>query len=167
MQLRGAIFSLVLAMASLTACAQQSDYNKGDSRFFLEAHTYLGALNRAQRGYYLEKKQFANSLTLLALGIPSETKRYRYSSRATPTAAFNHAIAQPDAYIHDFFGPFKWQRKADSYVGATFLVQPPQSKELNFVSILCIGVSPNGYPSDPSLKKGEPVCATGSRRIRE
>ncbi len=46
-----------------------------------QAKYYIGAMNRAQQQYFIEKATFTNSINLGA-GIPLETDRYKYYSRS-------------------------------------------------------------------------------------
>ncbi len=43
-----------------------------------EARTYVGALNRSQQAYFLEKNKWAKTIEETAVGIKAETESYRY-----------------------------------------------------------------------------------------
>lgn len=64
-----------------------------------EARQYVGSMNRGQQAYYVERGIFApaNKFADLALGIPQETKYYRYTIRGggnNNTTVTNAAIAR-------------------------------------------------------------------------
>lgn len=43
-----------------------------------QARSYVGAMNRAQQAYFLEKNQFAPNIQALGIGIREETEEYQY-----------------------------------------------------------------------------------------
>jgi hypothetical protein len=94
-----------------------------------EAKGYLSSLNKGQQAYFAETSAFSNSIPALGLGYKTETNHYKYSTRATQTAAFNYAVSK--------------NKTSKNYVGGVFLV--PAKKldpnapraEMTTLTILC------------------------------
>ncbi|NET59920.1 MAG: general secretion pathway protein GspH [Symploca sp. SIO2E6] len=135
-----------------------------------EAKTYIGSMNRAQQAYFLEKKQFANAIPPLGLGIETQTKNYTYLTYATDKAAFNYGIARStDAYTYRkrYFGLFSRRVKEPlrSYVGGVFIKQTT-SDEWITISILCeataIGTT---KPAEPTYIDGQVACGEGTSEL--
>ncbi len=123
-----------------------------------EAKINLGALNRAQQSYYSEFKTFTNSLTDLSIGIKPQSTNYDYSIRTLKTVAFHYAIAREGLPVN-------------SYVGAVFHVpttKAAQKNELTILGIICEAVRPGSIPpAHPTLVKGVPTCASGTRDVSQ
>ncbi len=146
------IGSVVLSLPSLLSCG-----NKGRQA---EARQNVGAMNRGQQAYYLEKKAFSNSFESLGIGIRTQTINYEYSTRATKTAAFNYGIAR------------KGTKNIKSYVGGVFVVPDTNvapkadKKEMTSVGILCEALRPGSTkPSDPTLQNGVPTCGSDTKEL--
>ena len=71
---------VIIIIGILAAIALPSFLNQAAKARQSEAKTYVGSANRSQQAYYLEKQQFAPSLTTLALGVPTTTENYNYST---------------------------------------------------------------------------------------
>lgn len=144
--------SVVLSLPSLLSCAKSGKQ--------AEAKQNVGALNRVQQAYYLEKKAFSNSFESLGIGIRTQTINYEYSTRATKTAAFNYGIAR------------KGTKNIKSYVGGVFVVPDTNvapkadKKEMTTVGILCEALRPGSTkPSDPTLQNGVPTCGSDTKKL--
>jgi serine/threonine protein kinase len=81
-----------------------------------EARQNVGAMNRAQKAYFLGHNEFTASVPKLDLGIGTPTKNYQYSIRATPLAVFNYATPR--------------EKKIKGYVGAVFVTKGQYDKAL-------------------------------------
>ncbi|MCU0541661.1 MAG: type IV pilin-like G/H family protein [Oscillatoriaceae cyanobacterium Prado104] len=128
-----------------------------------EAKQYVGSMNKAQQAYFAENPTFATSVDALKLGIKTETTNYKYSTRATQTAAFNYAVAK--------------DKTLKNYVGGVFLV-PAQKLDTNTrrdemmtVTILCqtekrpffiVKLTDDlNKPAEPIYQNGQVICGKG------
>ena len=140
----------LIFLPSLLSCG-----NKGKQA---EAKQNIGAMNRAQQVYFLDKNTFANSVVDTGVGIKTQTVNYNYSVRATKTAAFQYGIAR--------------HKTEKSYTGGVFAVpainvDPTANKtEMTTVGILCEAINPGSTtPTAPTLVKGVPTCGSNTRDL--
>ncbi len=116
-----------------------------------EAKQYVGTLNRTQQAHYLEKENFAKTLTELDSPIPAETTNYNYKI----------TIAEKDMTVAT--GTAK-TGELKSYVGAVFITGTSSEGTTN--AILCESDSPTQKPLDiPLLEAGQPKCPSGSSNL--
>jgi type IV pilus assembly protein PilA len=129
-----------------------------------EAKQYVSSMNRAQQAYYAENSAFSSYIPAW-LGIKTETNNYKYSTRATQTAAFNYGVAK--------------KPELKSYVGAVFLVPayPNAAKnEMMTTSILCETTEKRPLfrvkkadepdePAEPIYQNGEVICGKGTTEV--
>lgn len=115
----------------------------------------VGSMNRAQQGYYLEKKKFSENFEDLGLGVQPETEHYLLSTRTTDQAAFNYVIS------HD--------QEVPSYVGGVFSVSlneidpDASSSEMTTLAIICeANISGPTIPLLPTYQNGELACGEGT-----
>lgn len=123
-----------------------------------EAKHYVSSMNRGQQAYYAENSAFSNSVAALGLGIKTETNNYKYSTRATQTAAFNYAVAK-DKTLKD-------------YVGGVFLTKEDASGVRGTISILCqmddrhwFRLKLTDEPAEPIYQNGEVICGKGTTEL--
>jgi type II secretory pathway pseudopilin PulG len=138
-----------VALPSLLSC------NTGKVKQ-VEARNTVGAMNRAQQAYNLEKGGFAGSIDKLGIGIRTETTNYSYSIRVTKGAAFHYAITK--------------QPNFKSYVGAvwTETTNINGKKEDTTRAIMCEAEKPVAAatkPADPVYENGGYVCGEGTVRL--
>ncbi|MCU0525123.1 MAG: type IV pilin-like G/H family protein [Elainella sp. Prado103] len=81
---------VIIIIGILAAIALPSFLNQANKARQSEASTYVGTLNRAQQAYYLENRAFEADFDKLEVGLPSETKDYKYKSEVTATEAFSY-----------------------------------------------------------------------------
>ncbi len=144
------LFLLGFAGAVVAAIALPTQMSCGNKAKHAEARQNVGAMNRAQQAYFVEKNSFSNSLDSLGIGIRSQTENYQYSSRATAKVAFNYGISRKETN--------------KSYVGAVFLVK--EKGETLTQAILCESTSTGkNKPADPVYKNGVFVCAEGTKNL--
>ena len=124
-----------------------------------EGKQYISSMNKGQQAYFAENPAFATSIAALGLGIKTETNNYKYSIRATKTAAFNYAVAK--------------HKTLKDYVGGVFLV--PAGDAITTVTILCqtekrpffrvkLTDEPD-EPAEPIYQNGEVICGTGTIEV--
>jgi type IV pilus assembly protein PilA len=132
-----------------------------------EGKQYVSSMNRGQQAYYAENSVFSNYIPALGLGIKTETNNYKYSTRATQTAAFNYGVAK--------------NKTLKNYVGGVFLV-PAQKLDPNArrdamttVAILCKTekrplfrvkrTDEPDEPAEPIYQNGEVICGKGTTEV--
>ena len=74
---------VVIIIGILAAIALPSFLNQANKARQSEAKTYVGSVNRAQQAFYLEERDFAETLEELQIGIPEVTDNYEYAIGAT------------------------------------------------------------------------------------
>lgn len=124
-----------------------------------EGKQYVGLMNRAQQAYFYENNALANSVDALKLGIKTETNNYKYSIRATKTAAFNYAVAK--------------NKTLKNYVGGVFLV--PAGDAITTMTILCQTEKRPFFrvkrkdeldePAEPIYQNGDVICGKGTTDV--
>ena len=123
-----------------------------------EAKQYVSSMNRGQQAHFAEKSALATSVDALGLGIKTETNNYKYSTRATQTAAFSYALPK---------------KNLKSYVGGVFLV--PAGDAITTVTILCQTEKrpffrvkqkdESDEPAQPIYQNGEVICGKGTTEL--
>lgn len=78
---------VVIIIGILAAIALPSLLGQVNKAKQSEARTYVGAVNRAQQAYYLERQNFASDLSELQVGIKTESDNYKYEIKGGGTAA--------------------------------------------------------------------------------
>ncbi|WP_446372863.1 type IV pilin-like G/H family protein [Coleofasciculus sp. D1-CHI-01] len=118
---------------------------------------YISLLNRAQQVYYLENRQFANTLEQLEIATNLETSLYTYEIMPSRDRAESVAIT---AYPKDEGLP--------SYIGAVFVTTVDGFETT--VSGICQSekpaTSPPPMPIPPSADSTEIQCPAGSRLLQ-
>jgi len=67
---------VIIIIGILSAIALPSFLNQASKAKQSEAKNYVGALQRAQQSYRIEKQSFAPGVTTLEIGIPTQTHNY-------------------------------------------------------------------------------------------
>jgi type IV pilus assembly protein PilA len=89
---------VIIIIGILSAIALPSFLNQAAKAKQSEAKSYVGSVNRAQQAYRIEKPQFATAWTALEIGIPEETRDYKYKIESgTKTATLMNATAKDDS----------------------------------------------------------------------
>jgi type II secretory pathway pseudopilin PulG len=122
-----------------------------------EAKHIVGAMNRAQQAYYLEKGSFTDSIPKLGLGITNPTEGYQYSiekfpdgGEKFPVAIFNYGVPRV--------------RYLKSYIGVVVLLAPdapePNSitNTITTKTLLCESQDPEVKPFEPIVENGVIKC---------
>jgi hypothetical protein len=114
-----------------------------------EAKTYVGAMNRSQQAFFLEKEYFTNKLEDLGLGIKPQTENYKYQIMVLDSkkGVQNIALAQKD--------------NLKSYTGLVYTVPMPDPRDVTSIAILCESQKPT-RTSPPKFKlTPNPTCPEG------
>ena len=149
---------------------------------------YIKAINRAQQAYFELKNEFADKLEDLQLGIPSQTKKYKYSVTKIANGVFNYGISIvgkgqnceskcilgiPNFFNESYSGSncrtqnlicfYEGQACNNfSYVGVVYVKKSDNSELIN-PAILC--KSKDGEIPQPKMQKNEYVCGLNSEQI--
>jgi prepilin-type N-terminal cleavage/methylation domain-containing protein len=115
---------VIIIIGILAAIALPSFLNQANKARQSEAKSYTGSMNRAQQAYYLEKNRFTTDISLLGLGIKTQTENYNYTI-ATPTAGAVNGLGTP--LINALKG----------YVGTTWVGTTADGGEATTLAILC------------------------------
>jgi type IV pilus assembly protein PilA len=126
-----------------------------------EAKQYVSLVNKGQQAYFVENSSFGNSVAALGLGLKIETNNYKYSIRATKTAAFNYGVSK--------------KPELKSYLGGVFIVpvspNAPQDA-MTTTAILCetearplFRFKPADEPAEPTYQNGEVICGKGTTLV--
>jgi len=133
-----------------------------------EGKQYISSMNRGQQAYFSENGAFATSVDALKIGIKTETISYKYSLRATKTAAFSYAVAKENTIKNYFGGVF--------LVPAKELDPNADRDEMTTMSILCeeaedknhfflFRYKPADEPAEPIYQNGKVICGKGTSEL--
>ncbi|PSB25635.1 type IV pilin-like G/H family protein [Stenomitos frigidus] len=70
---------VIIIIGILSAIALPSFLNQANKAKESESKQYIGSMNRSQQAYYLEKNTFSSDVSLLGLGIKTDTTNYTYA----------------------------------------------------------------------------------------
>lgn len=70
---------VIIIIGILAAIALPSFLNQANKAKESESKTYVGSMNRTQQAYFLEKNTFSSDVSLLGLGVNTQTTNYTYS----------------------------------------------------------------------------------------
>ncbi|MBS3027243.1 MAG: type IV pilin-like G/H family protein [Dolichospermum sp. DET50] len=156
------ILSIVIIIGILSAIALPSFLSCGSMAVSSESKYYVGAMNESQQAYFLENRNFSNSLSRLDLGIKEQTKYFNYSIIITQKAAFNYGVARQKYVDSSWFNP----RPIKTFVGAVFAVPITKKDQPETLSIICQSQElTTTSPANPILKNGVPVCGQGTKEL--
>jgi type II secretory pathway pseudopilin PulG len=123
------------------------------------AKQYVGAMNRGQQAYFLEKHTFAKNLEQLGVGIKSKTENYQYLIETTPQAAFSYGVPL--------------QTALRSYVGAAVVIPAAKNgsksaeNEGETIAIICeANAAGQTKPAAPVYQNGNLKCGDGTTQPR-
>jgi serine/threonine protein kinase len=139
------VFLFAIAVPSMFAMVWKARQAEGKQN--------VGAMNRAEQAYFLEKSEFTDSITDLGLGIKTQTENYNYSIRAMPLSAFNYAVSR------------KYDLK--SYVGGVFLTSADEATDEILTQGLVCETNSRGTkrPSEPIIRGNVVECAPNTKPL--
>lgn len=174
----GALFVLGLLAVGVLLIVPNST-NNINKALNAEGRSYVGAMNRAQQAYYIEKGNFAPQFQDLQLGVNNKTKYYSYHIERKNDQVFNYAISNDYYRTKYILGLPVGQEKVtlNSYIGGVFLIKldkkdtklknsTSKPSTLTTLSIIC--ESPLGMeekPPLPQLKHGKVYCGQNMNQI--
>jgi type IV pilus assembly protein PilA len=159
----GGLLLLLMGIAVISAIALSSfrGPSKRGKDNTVEAQRYVSSMSRGQQAFFTIKNAFSSSVKALGIGLKTETPEttnFKYSIRATPTAAFSYAVAK--------------EKDLKSYVGGVFVVpaknfEPNAAKEgITTTYILCEADSPGTIkPAEPTYENGKIACGKGTTQV--
>ena len=115
---------VIIIIGILAAIALPSFLNQANKARQSEAKSYVGSMNRAQQAYYLEKNSFTSDVSILGLGIKTDTDNYAYT--------LDNGTAK---IVHGFGTPKKEALKG--YTGTTWVGVTASGGEATTLGILC------------------------------
>lgn len=115
-----------------------------------EAKNLLGAIDRAQKFFYIERNRFSDSIADLGLQIPEESESYRYY----------HYLDNVDNIV--FYSAVTKSPSLASFIGATYLNQT--NNYMN--SIICASNTKGSTSLNRPYRQGlEMFCARGTIKV--
>ncbi|MBW4582481.1 MAG: type IV pilin-like G/H family protein [Tildeniella nuda ZEHNDER 1965/U140] len=78
---------VIIIIGILSAIALPSFLNQANKAKESESKQYIGSMNRSQQAYYLEKNTFSSDVSILGLGIKTDTTNYTYAINGQTSSA--------------------------------------------------------------------------------
>ena len=173
---------VIIIIGILSAIALPAFLNQANKARQSEAKQALGAINRGQQAYYLERQGFADVIDNLGLGVASFTSNYNYGNANTAyagTAALPSNTNQtfgggaPQAKVKGGWASYSGviatatnQAAVRDYVGITFIVPASGGLESTTRAILCeekdLGANSLGVANVTAAFGGGDSCITGT-----
>jgi len=150
----------VFILFILTGCGQPTNLSgkyQGAKAKQSEAQKYVGAMNRVQQAFYLEKSKFATTIEELGVVIKSETQNYRY--QIIPQADGKSVMITGTAKTPDL----------KNYAGLVFIVKDTKTADSITVPILCEAQqssTPPIMPTAPTDSSQTIPCPSGWSQVR-
>ncbi len=142
---------VIIIIGILSSIALPSFLNQASKAKESEAKQYIGASNRAQQAYYLERSQFAVNFVSLGIGIKTDTNNFTYG--IDTTAGSTSAIIRNVAYPRNT-GVLR------AYTGAVE-IDNVNTAVFTAIAILCQSQAPSG--GDPTGVLSNVATGTLSR----
>lgn len=98
-----------------------------------EAKTYVGAMNRGQQAYYLEKERWAKNIDEIGIGIKEESDNYRYKTQPIDSIKTVNIKNYPGIAVQTGLAK---KEGLKSYLGIVYL-SGTSSNELTTLALLC------------------------------
>ena len=133
-----------------------------------EAKQYIGAMNRAQQAYYLEKSNFSNSINNLGLGIKTDTAGYSYRILSPMEPIQDAAAIKPPSQEKERAIAFATPKRTGfkSYMGIVWKYQNTNG-QITTTSLICeTGEEGVLYPSNLPQTTNQIYCPPGFVPLR-
>jgi prepilin-type N-terminal cleavage/methylation domain-containing protein len=122
---------VIIIIGILSAIALPSFLNQANKAKESESKQYVGSMNRTQQAYFLEKNTFASDVSLLGLGIKTQSTNYSYVIQGVSnTAVANVSFPNNTATLRAHTGGVQTGTTAGS--------------EATTLAILCQSRTPSG-----------------------
>jgi len=99
-----------------------------------EAKTYVGAMNRGQQAYYLEKEKWGQNVDALGIGIKFETENYRYNTQAVSSIKTVNIKNYPGITVQTGIAR---KEGLKSYLGVVYLSNVASGNDTSTINLLC------------------------------
>ena len=139
---------VIIIIGILSAIALPSFLSQANKAKQTEAKQYVSSLNKGIQAYYAENTKFTTDVSLLGLGLKTQTTNYAYAI-GTPGAGVTSS-ATPNAAT---------QKSLKGYAGAVAVTAPDASGASGTQTILCETTAP-GAPPAIGLLGSNTVCGT-------
>lgn len=130
---------VIIIIGILSAIALPSFLNQANKAKQSEAKTYVGSLNKGQQAYFTEKSVFGNGISVLGVGIRTQTTNYSYLSAGDGNGT-TLAFSSGDTTV----------AVLRTYSGAVETVQDPTTSDVTTVAILCEKKAPGAGTDTPA-----------------
>jgi prepilin-type N-terminal cleavage/methylation domain-containing protein len=152
---------VIIIIGILAAIALPAFLNQASKARQSEAKQAIGSLNRGQQAYRLEEQSFASTVSLLALGVKTDTNNYSYgfttNSKTLPTGTGVGAFTNLGATggfnsVAVIYGVAKDPVAVKSYGGGTAASTDTGGNAIT-TTILCESTKPLGQDAaaDPAV----------------
>jgi type IV pilus assembly protein PilA len=143
---------VIIIIGILAAIALPSFLNQAAKAKQSEAKSYVGAVNRAQQSYRIEKPKFATDIDALEIGIPSTTTDYNYTINAGSNAASTIFNANPTD-----------STTLRAYAGGVMVVSTTGQSS----AVACQTTAPAANAANPTFPAAGPAtCGGGTETMR-
>ncbi len=119
---------VIIIIGILSAIALPSFLNQANKAKETESKQYVGSMNRTQQAYFLEKNSFASDISLLGLGIKTDSVNYTYTIDASVSSSAVINLSYPKNTL-----------TLRAHTGGVQVAQTAQS-EATTLAILCQSV---------------------------
>jgi prepilin-type N-terminal cleavage/methylation domain-containing protein len=142
---------VIIIIGILSAIALPSFLNQANKAKESESKQYTGSMNRTQQAYFLEKNTFSSDISLLGLGIKTDSTNYSYQITATSSSAINYSNPKNSLTLR-------------AHAGGVQIAQTAQS-EATTLATLCQSVKPTntgaaGVGFSAATASAGPTCTT-------
>ncbi|PZO42731.1 MAG: hypothetical protein DCF19_06795 [Pseudanabaena frigida] len=127
-----------------------------------EAKTYVGAMNRGQQAYYLEKERWAKNIDEIGIGIKEESDNYRYKTQPIDSTKTVNIKNYPGIAVQTGLAK---KEGLKSYLGIAYL-SGTSSNDLTTLAILCESNEPTTKEAGlPKFDGKEMQCPDGYSNV--
>jgi len=140
---------VIIIIGILSAIALPAFLSQANKAKQSEAKQYVASINKGQQAYYAENPAFATELSILGLGIKSQTTNYTYTIDAAGTGLAS-ALASPATSA---VGTLK------GYAGGVGVVTAGAAGDAKTTQSILCETTGFGNPTAPSNSGSEVTCA--------
>ncbi|MEG4454183.1 type IV pilin-like G/H family protein [Microcoleus sp. N9_A1] len=138
---------VIIIIGILSAIALPSFLSQANKAKQTEAKQYVSSINKGVQAYYAENTKFVTDISLLGLGLKTETTNYGYTIGTTGAGGVTSAATPNAATLASLKG----------YAGAVAVTAPDASGASGTQTILCETTSP-AAPTAIVLAGSNTVC---------
>ncbi|MEG4998379.1 type IV pilin-like G/H family protein [Microcoleus sp. B4-D4] len=139
---------VIIIIGILSAIALPSFLSQANKAKQTEAKQYVSSINKGMQAYYAENTKFTTDVSLLGLGLKTQTTNYGYSIGATSAEGVT-SVAAPNAAA---------AASLKGYAGAVAVTAPDASGASGTQTILCETTGPGAPTAAIALLGTGTVC---------